>query len=105
MEFHQQQLQKHCRVCGNRLNKAKGKAQPVYSCKEHSGDLSEFAGISNISTEDSEVFPQRYCNPCQSRLNRAKVAAKDGLPFPSITAMEWSPHQEGCNVCEITQFQ
>lgn len=102
MEFHQQQLHKHCRVCGNRLNKAKGRAQPVYSCKEHSADLSEFAGVSDVPIEDSEVFPQWYCNSCKSRLNRAKAAAKDGLPFPAITAMEWSPHQEGCNVGEMT---
>ncbi len=99
MDYHQEQLQKHCRICGNRLNKAKGRQQPVYSCKEHVADLVGYTGVQNISTNDSNIFPQLYCNPCHSRLNRAQRAANDGVPFPSISAMEWSPHQqEDCTV-------
>lgn len=104
MDFHQQQLQKHCRICGNRLNKAKGRQQPVYSCREHADDLAACAGVMMASTEDSAVFPQWYCNLCHSLLHRAKLAAKEGLPFRSITAQEWSPHQEGCKV-GLKKFQ
>ncbi len=82
-------------VCRNRLNKAKGRQQPVYSCKEHVADLVGYTGVQNISTNDSNIFPQLYCNPCHSRLNRAQRATNDGVPFPSISAMEWSPHPGG----------
>ncbi len=91
MEYHQEQLQKHCRICRNRLNMAKGRTQP---CKKHSSDLLCVAGVGNVATEDSEVFPQCYCNLCHSKLRRADLAASDGLPFPPIIAMEWLPHQE-----------
>lgn len=101
MEYHQEQLLKHCRICGNRLNKAKGRSQPVYSCTEHSADLAELAGVPNASSEDCLVYPQSYCNTCSSKLKRAKQAAKDGFPFPSIVAMEWFPHEEGCKVGRI----
>lgn len=104
MEYHQEQLTKHCRVCGNRLNKAKGRAQPVHSCAEHATDLAALAGVLSASTEDSTVYPQHYCNPCHSMLTRARKAAKDGLPFHSISAVEWLPHQEGCKVGEISIY-
>ncbi len=55
MEYHQEQLQKHCRICGNRLNKAKRRIQPVYPCKEHSSDLLCVAGVGNVATEDSSL--------------------------------------------------
>jgi len=69
MEYQQQQLQRHCRVCGNRLNKTKGKPQTVYSCKQHIGDLSAYAGVEIGTTEDEHVFPQQFCNACHSGQN------------------------------------
>ena len=87
VEYHQEELRDES---GNWLNKAMGRAQPVYACKENSADISALVGVSNVSTEDSRVYPRWYCNHCHSRLNRAKQAAKDGLPFHSITAVESS---------------
>ena len=38
------ELQRHCRVCGGRLNKAKGKVQPIYSCFDYPEDLKALQG-------------------------------------------------------------
>ena len=96
--YHQDQLHKHCRICGGRLNKAKGKAQPVYSCTGHSLDLQDFVGAPSNSTKEEGTFPSRFCNICYTRLRKVKKASKDGLPFHPIVAMEWSPHLDGCRV-------
>ena len=92
-----EQLQRHCRVCGGRLNKAKGKVQPVYSCIDHSEDLQTIVGVYPHS-EDKSTFPSNFCNQCRVRLVRAKKAREDSLPFQSIVPMEWCPHEENCKV-------
>ena len=38
LEYHVGELQWHCRVCGGRLNKAKRKVQPIYSCSDYPED-------------------------------------------------------------------
>ncbi len=98
MDHHLEQIQKHCRICGNRLGKSKGKKiQPVYACTDHVEDLNTFVEIH--SSEDDLTVPQNFCNACYLRISRAKKAKASHLPFPQITAMEWTPHQdEGCTV-------
>ena len=77
--------------------KAKGKAQPVYSCSEHSEDLQAFLGIPSY-TEVDITFLSKFCNQCHVKVVRAKKAIKDGLPFQPIIPMEWPPHQDHCKV-------
>ncbi len=92
------ELQKHCRVCGGRLNKTKGKVQPVYFCADHSEHLKAIAGI-DTQCEDGSTFPGKLCNQCHVKLGRAIKASKDGVPFKPIIPLEWSPHGEDhCNV-------
>lgn len=98
MEFHLEQLQKHCRICGKRLNRAKKNAQPVYSCSDHTGDLSALLGVKTSTEEDDQVFPQKFCKPCHTKLTKAKKANQAGVPFYPTVAMEWTPHQEDCRV-------
>ena len=98
LEYHLGELQRHCRVCGGRLNKAKGKVQPIYSCCDYPEDLKAFAGIDWQSEEDGSTFPGKFCNQCHVKLDRAKKASKDGLPFQPIVPLEWSPHQDHCSV-------
>ena len=98
MEFHLEQLQKHCRICGKRLNKAKGKPQPVYSCSDHTDDISAFLGVVTCTVEDQHIFPQKFCGPCHTRLTKAKKANQAGFPSYPIVAMEWTSHQEDCRV-------
>lgn len=100
MEHHHQQLLKHCRICGGRLCKAKGKAQPVYKCIEHKEDL-HILGVDVSSGEDEAVLPQYFCNPCHSMLCRAKKASEDGVPYQATTTpMKWTPHTLHCEVKE-----
>ena len=99
MEFHQQQLNKHCRVCGKRLCKVKSKA-PTYLCTEYSEDLLHF-GV-DVSGDIPTVHPLKYCNPCRAMLKRAEKARSAELPYTHNTKpMEWTPHNEDCSV---TQF-
>lgn len=76
MEFHHQQLAKHCRICGNRLSK-KNKQAPAYHCTQFPTDLLSTFGV-DIS---SAVHPTQFCNPCYSVTRRADKARKVGLPY------------------------
>ncbi len=101
MDFHIDQLQKHCRICANRLCKVKGKKQPVHSCINHKEDLLTFVGV-HISSDDELTSPSKFCNSCYLRIGRAKKAKMSGFPTPSIKPMmDWTPHQENCTVREI----
>jgi len=78
-------LKKHCRICGKQLSKAKGKAQPVYSCTECLPDLAAFVGIDNCKDKDEQVFPQYHCH---SRMSRVKKSKEDGFLFHSMVSKE-----------------
>ena len=101
MDYHIDQLKKHCRICSHRLCKLKGKKQPVYPCSDHTEDLSSFVGLHICSdNEDESIFPTMFCNSCYLRIGRAKKAKMNGFPFPPIEPMNWTPHQENCTVRE-----
>ena len=53
MEFHLEQLGRHCRVCGGRLARAKGKLV-TYTCKEYDEQLQ--ASFS-LSTSQEYTLP------------------------------------------------
>ena len=102
MELHHQQLLKHCRVCGRRLCKAKGRAQPINECTQQKEDL-HILGVDVSSGEDEQVLPQHFCNPCHAMLGRAKKASEEGVPYQATTLMEWTPHQPDCEVNKGTE--
>ncbi len=82
-------LLQHCRICGGRLNKAKGKKiQPVHSCKEYILDLQSLAGVPSDLGEEESIAPSRFCNPCYLKLQRVKKASQEGLPSQSMVAMD-----------------
>ncbi len=99
MDHHIEQIEKHCRVCGNRLNKSKGKkTQPVHACTDHRDDLVTLVGL-QIPAAEEEYLPRNFCNSCFLRMSRVKRAKESGLPFPKFVLMEWTPHQdENCTV-------
>ena len=78
MKYHSEQLRKHCRICGGRLNKAKKKkTQSVLSCQDHSVDLQTFAGVcTDPSQLQSTATYSTFCNPCFFNLRRVKMACK-----------------------------
>ena len=92
MEFHQQQLAKHCRICGKRLSKLKKQA-PTYQCTQFQSDLLSTFAI-DISNDLLTVHPTQFCNPCYSVTRRKEKAHKVGLPYTHSTRiMEWTTHE------------
>ena len=53
MEFHKNGLDKTCRVCGERLNKAKGRERS-YLVAEHNKELAEVFSI-DASSDDTDT--------------------------------------------------
>lgn len=98
MEFHLQQLAKHCRVCGKRLCKAKGRAS-VYQCTDHIADLFTSFGVNVSSDDDDKISPTKFCNPCYATMKRVIVAGKEGMPYThTITPFVWTEHAPDCSV-------
>ncbi len=48
---HLTNLEKYCRVCGNRSQKAQGKSHPPYLCTEYKGYLEVAFGL-DVSQDD-----------------------------------------------------
>ncbi len=103
MEFHLEQLQKHCRICGNRLSKSKGSRQPVYCCADFSEDLATCIGIRSVPEDDGVLLPPKFCNNCFMKLRRVKKAKESGTPSHQIQPMEWTSHTDDCTVREYEQ--
>ena len=98
MEFHNQQLSKHCRVCGKRLLKSKGRPAPTYSCSYHSAQLDSWFGI-DVRKDIDIIHPSRFCNLCYGRSTKA---SKDGIPHKHSTKVfQWEKHSDNCVVREI----
>ena len=92
MEKHLQQLEKHCRVCGRRLHKAKGRTQPIYQCTSFASDLHTSFGL-DVSEDDGDIFPAHFCTPCYITMVRAVKAKEKGTPyFPTIKPFIWTRH-------------
>lgn len=98
MEFHIDQLRKHCRICGNRLTKSKGRSQPVYTCADFREDLLSHAGLDLVDDEDDMLVPLHFCNCCYMKLDRVKKAKETSTPTQPIQPVEWTPHNEDCKV-------
>ncbi len=92
MEFHQQQLIKHCRICGKRLCKLKSQA-PVFVCAKFPNDLLF-----------PNAHPSSFCNPCYALLRRAEKARTSGLPYTYATkTMDWTGHND--NGCLVSSYE
>ncbi len=98
MDYHLEQLHRHCRICGNRLLKTKGKSQPVYSCADHTDDLVCFAGLDSVTDGDEFLLPPKFCNVCYMKLRRLKKAKEAGTPSHPIQPLMWTSHTDDCKV-------
>ena len=96
--WHQQQLKCHCRVCGNRLRKAKsGNVCREYSCSSVSSELQKAFGID--ITGDDNTYPKHMCRQCHNAMTKFILA--DGKGKASISAVsvyKWKAHTESCEV-------
>ena len=97
MESHLQQLVKHCRICGKRLCKAKGRAT-TFECKDYMEELLMTFGI-NAGSDDIHVLPSKFCKPCYAVMSRKVKASKEGVPYThTVNPMTWTPHNTNCQV-------
>ena len=97
MEYHLQQLSQHCRVCGKRLSKAKGRLIS-YNCGKHQEELKAIFNI-DVSQDDIELHPSYFCQSCYCCMKRlAKAMTQESPMRSSIAIYEWTPHTEGCLV-------
>ena len=91
MEYHTQQLAKHCRICGKRLCKAKGKST-VYSCSEYKDQLQVCFGI-DVGKDREDIHPKKFCNPCYMVTKRLANASRARVSYTFTTAsFTWTEH-------------
>lgn len=99
MEFHIEQLQKCCRVCGKRLKNAKGVGRS-FSCTNNSKLLQEVFKL-DVSQDDSEIHPLEYCFACHGVIRRKLQADRKGVPYRTnaiANQFQWHKHKEECEV-------
>lgn len=91
MEYHKDQLTKHCRICGKRLMKAKSRSV-VYLCSDFQKDLLTYFNI-DVCQDVADTHPTNFCSRC---FGTRTQAAKALVPYHhAITPMNWTPHSEG----------
>ena len=64
MEYHKNELGKACRVCGKRVNKAKGRSRSFLAA-EHSQELAEVFSI-DVSSDCEDIHPHSFCLSCRA---------------------------------------
>ena len=95
--WHVEQLAKHCRVCGNRLQK--GKTRSTYACTNKKEELQLTFGVT-VDNDCSTVHPSHFCNSCYLKSKRTMESIKKGEPYnPAISIFHWKPHStETCKI-------
>ena len=77
MEYHRQQLAKHCRICGKRPCKAKEKSI-VYSCSEYNDHLQ---ACYDVGKDREDIHPKKFCNPCYMVTKHLANASWAGVSY------------------------
>ena len=98
-DWHQRQLACHCRVCGNRLQKAKsGHICRQYVCSTYTPELKKTFTL-DISTDNTHTHPTHMCRQCFNTLQRSRAADCEGrASLHSIVPFKWEAHSESCKV-------
>ena len=88
---HQRILEKLCRICGERLKKAKDKYENSFLCADKREIIFTAFGV-KIRGDDLDKCPPKFCHKCY------KLASRGGTRF-AINA--WPPHKQSgnCVIC------
>ena len=78
MDYHNQQVPIHCRVCGQRLTKYRAKKGISYECKVFSAEL-KIAFDIDTSGDDANIHPEMFCKQCQLSMQRTISAIEKGV--------------------------
>ena len=99
MEYHQTQLEKHCRICGGRLSSSRGKYKStVYNVEEFKDELQMAFGV--FAGEDlPSMHPKSFCKACKVAMGRLVESKQKGVPYKSsVKIFQWEEHQDKCKV-------
>ena len=96
-------LSSHCRVCGVKQRKRKGKvkAERVYDCASNAFNLQRVFGIAIDMTDDMQMgVPKTFCRPCYLSMERAVKAIEGNVASRCMVKVyDWSKHAaENCKV-------
>ena len=98
-EFHQKELQRHCRVCAS-IMEDHSRSQFGYHCQEqHNQSLLLKLGV-NVMADQPDVHPTHFCHSC-----RTKASHHLETTTSSITPFDWKPHNSNCTACIFFQKQ
>lgn len=102
-EQHTSGLNKHCRVCGGRLQKAKGKnPAPVHPCGKYRDGLYSAFAI-DVNNDSPHIHPAQFCNCCYSAMQKHKMALKKGKEYQSsFSIFLWEEHSAQCMVSSVS---
>ena len=94
---HQRILEKLCRICGERLKKAKDKYENSFLCADKREIIFTAFGV-KIRGDDLDKCPPKFCHKCY------KLASRGGTRF-AINA--WPPHKRSgnCVICSSYKDQ
>ena len=94
---HQQILEKICRICGERLKKAKDKYENSFLCADKTEIIFTAFGV-KVRKDDLGMCPPKFCHKCY------KIALRGGTPL-AINA--WPPHKRtgNCKICSFFKDQ
>ena len=97
MDYHKSELQKACRVCGKRLNRAKGRERS-HLVQEHSSDLAQVYQI-DTSGDTEDTHPTLFCHKCQVFMRSWRKSAERRAPAVG-RIYTWQKHTE--NDCVVS---
>lgn len=100
MEYHQTQLEKHCRICGGRLYSSRGKYKStVYGVKEFKDQLQMAFGV-ETSEDLPTIHPRSFCKVCKVAMGRLLESKAKEVPYrSSVQLFEWAGHEDdNCKV-------
>ena len=97
-------LEKHCRVYGGRLRKAKSRAS-AYRCRLYMEELRSTFQV-DVTTDEPDIHPQLFGNGCYAAVQRHSTAVSKGCPYHhSVEGFTWEVHTEEECVVRIIHTQ
>ena len=94
MDYHNQQVPIHCRVCGQKLTKYRAKKSISYECKAFSAEL-KIAFDVNTSGDDVNIHPEIFCIHCKLSMQRTICAITKGVHHKcAVILFEWEKHTD-----------
>ena len=93
---HQEIIEKLCRICGERLKKAKDRYENSFLCADKRELIFSAFGIK--VHDDPETCPSKFCHKCY------KLASRGGT---CLTINVWPPHKRtgNCAICSSFKYK